>query len=262
LLAIEDITERKRLEADLMRQTAALQRSNDELQQFGYIVSHDLTEPLRMITSYLQLLAQHSQGRLDATAEEYLAFAVDGAQRMQNLIKDLLAYTRVGSGADVLPMSVDCEALLTRTLGDLQLTLQETGAEVTHDPLPTVLGDAGQLGLVWQNLLSNALKFRGKTPPRIHVSAQREAHGWRFAVRDNGLGIDPQHAERIFRVFQRLHTRSAYPGTGIGLAICKKIVERHGGRIWVESTPGAGSTFYFTISDISKEDAADPPVAR
>ncbi|HXG21039.1 MAG TPA: ATP-binding protein [Methylomirabilota bacterium] len=249
LLAIEDITERKRLEGEITRQAAALQRSNEELQQFGYIITHDLTEPLRMITSYLQLLAQHSRGRCDATAEEYLAFAVDGAQRMQNLIKDLLVYTRVG-GADVLFTSVDCEALLTRTLGDLQLTLQETGAEVTHDPLPTVPGDAGQLGLVWQNLLSNALKFRGKAPPRIHVSAQREAHGWRFAVRDNGLGIDPEHAGRIFQAFQRLHARDEYPGTGIGLAICKKIVEHHGGRIWVESTPGGGSTFYFTISEL------------
>lgn len=232
---------------------AALRRSNEELQQFGYIVSHDLTEPLRTVTNYLQLLARQYQGKLDATADEYIAFAVDGAQRMQELIRALLAYTRVGGSADVAFTSVDCEALLARTLHGLAIAIQETDAEVTHDPLPTVRGDASQLGLVLQNLIGNALKFRGNAAPRIHISAQREARGWRFAVRDNGIGIDSKHSERIFQVFQRLHTHSEYPGTGIGLAICKKIIERHGGRIWVESTPGQGSVFLFTISEMDGE---------
>lgn len=235
--------------------TAALQRSNEELQQFGYIVSHDLTEPLRTVTNYLQLLTRDYRGKLDATADDYIAVAVDGAQRMQELIKGLLAYTRVGSNPDVPSTSVDCEALLARTLQDLAMAIQETGAEVTHNPLPTVRGDIRQLGLVLQNLIGNALKFHGNAAPRIHVSAEREEHGWRFAVRDNGIGIAPEHAERIFQVFQRLHTRCEYPGTGIGLTICKRIVERHGGRIWVESTPGQGSTFLFTISETQGERA-------
>ena len=233
--------------------TAALQRSNEELQQFSYIVSHDLTEPLRVVTNYLQLLIRRYQGKLDGAADDYIAFALDGAQHMQELINGLLAYTRVGGSTDVLFTSVDCEALLARVLHGLAMAIQETGAEVTHDPLPTVRGDTGQLSLVLQNLIGNALKFRGNAAPRIHVSAEREKRGWRFAVRDNGIGIDLKHAERIFQVFQRLHTRYEYPGTGIGLTICKKIVERHGGRIWVESTPGQGSAFLFTISEIEEE---------
>jgi light-regulated signal transduction histidine kinase (bacteriophytochrome)/uncharacterized protein YjbJ (UPF0337 family) len=231
----------------------ALQHSNEELQQFGYIVSHDLTEPLRTVTNYLQLLAQRYQGKLDAAADEYIAFAVDGAQHMQKLIRALRAYTQVGGSADVVCTAVDCEALLVRTLHSLAIAIQETGADVTHDPLPTVRGDTYQLGLVLQNLIGNALKFRGNAAPRIHISAQREARGWRFVVRDNGIGIAPEHGERIFQVFQRLHTRREYPGMGIGLAICKKIIEHHGGRIWVESTPGQGSVFVFTISEMEGE---------
>ena len=248
LLAIEDITERKRMEEELARQATALQRSNDELQQFGYIVSHDLTAPLRAVTNYLQLLAGHIEEHLDATDKEYFAFVIDGAQRMHELISALLSYTRVGSPTATFS-PVDCNALLARVLTDLQIPIQETGAEVAHDVLPTVQGDASRLGLVLQNLISNALKFRGSEPPRIHVSAHREGHAWCFAIRDNGIGIDPSQAERIFQVFQRLHTPREYTGTGIGLAICKKIVEHHGGRIWVESAPGQGATFVFTISD-------------
>jgi light-regulated signal transduction histidine kinase (bacteriophytochrome) len=201
-----------------------------------------------MVASYVQLLAHRCQGKLDPDADEYIALAVDGAQRMQQMISDLFAYTRVG-GQKAAFTAVDCEALLTRVLGDLQMAVADSGAVITHDPLPTIRGDATQLYQVWQNLIGNALKFRGAAGPRVHIAARRDGTGWEFSVRDNGIGIDPKHAERIFQVFQRTHTRTEYPGTGMGLAICKKIVERHGGRIWVESQPGAGSTFYFTISD-------------
>jgi PAS domain S-box-containing protein len=244
-----DITVQKQLAEELAQRAAELERLNAELQQFAYIASHDLQEPLRTITNYVQLLAQRSRGKLDAETDEFIAFAVDGAKRMQQLIIDLLAYTRVGGKAREVTV-VDCEALLARVLGDLQLAIKDSAAEATHDALPTVHGDAGQLGLIFQNLIGNALKFRGAAPPRIHVSARREGAQWVFSVRDNGIGLDPQHAERIFQIFQRLHTRTKYSGTGIGLAICKKVVERHGGRIWVESQPGQGATFLFTISDI------------
>jgi signal transduction histidine kinase len=225
---------------------AQLQRLNAELQQFSYVVSHDLQEPLRTITSFVQLLAQHVHGQLDAKAAEFIKFTVEGAQRMQALLTDLRAYTRVGGTVPEFT-AVDSAAVLAHVLGDLHLAIQDQAAEVTHDALPTVHGDAYQLGLVFQNLIGNALKFGGAAPPRIHLTARREGRQWIFSVRDNGIGLDPQHAERIFEVFQRLHTRSEYPGTGIGLAICKKIIERHGGRIWVESEPGQGATFYFTL---------------
>ncbi len=183
---------------------------------------------------------------MDAEAAEFIKFTVDGAQRMQALITDLLAYTRVSGQAQTFT-TVDSEGLLARVLGDLQLAIQDSAAEVTHGVLPTVHGDAGQLGLVFQNLIGNALKFRSEAPPRIHIAARQDGHQWVFSVRDNGIGIDPQHSERIFQVFQRLHTRSEYPGTGIGLAICQKIIERHGGRMWVESERGKGATFFFTL---------------
>jgi light-regulated signal transduction histidine kinase (bacteriophytochrome) len=225
---------------------AQLQRANDELQQFAYVASHDLQEPLRMVKSFVQLLAQRYQGQLDETAAEFIGYAVEGAERMQALIADLLTYSRVETqGGEVTETA--CEAVLEEVLRDLQLAVAENGAVVTHDPLPTVPAIPGQLRQVVQNLLSNALKFRGPAPPRIHFAAQRRGPDWCFSVRDNGIGLDPQQAERIFHMFQRLHPRREYPGTGIGLAICKKIVERHGGRIWVESTPGQGSTFYFTL---------------
>jgi len=246
-----DITVRKQAEDARARLLVEVQRSNEEFQQFAHIVSHDLSEPLRTITSFLQLLNRRLQGTLDAKAVEYLAFVEEGAQRLRHLLADLLAYTRAGEESQEVA-AVDGNALLARVLTDLQLAIAESGATITHAPLPTVMGDATRLGQVMQNLIGNALKFRGPTPPQIDVSAQRDGKQWRFRVRDNGIGIDPAHAGWLFQVFRRLHTRQEYPGTGIGLAICKKIVEGHGGRIWVESQPGAGAIFYFTISDIKE----------
>jgi signal transduction histidine kinase len=234
------------LEQRVAERTAELRRSNEELQQFAYVASHDLQEPLRMITSYVQLLAKRYQGKLDAEADEFISYVTEGAQRMKTLIDDLLAYSRVGTHGQGFA-AVDCEEVLQRILTDLRMAIEESGAEVTHDPLPTVWGDATQLGQVLQNLLSNALKFRDQAPPQVHITARLDGGQWVFSVSDNGIGIDPQYAERIFVIFQRLHTKKAYPGTGIGLAICKKIVERHGGRIWVESQPGRGATFFFTL---------------
>jgi len=232
--------------AEREHREAQLQRANADLQQFASVASHDLQEPLRMVTSYVQLLAQRYHGQFDAAAQEFMGHAVDGAQRMQRLIADLLAYTRVeAQGGEWL--ETDSEAVLAQVLRNLQLAVAESSAVVTHDPLPTVTAVPGQLGQVVQNLISNALKFRGPEPPNIHLSAQRQGPNWLFSVRDNGIGLDPTQAERIFQMFQRLHTRQEYPGTGIGLAICKKIVERHGGRIWVESAPGQGATFFFTL---------------
>ena len=237
---IQDITERKRAEE-------ALARSNKELEQMAYVASHDLQEPLRMVTSYVQLLARRYKGKLDGEADEFIGFAVDGATRMQQLINDLLTYSRVGTkGREFEP--IDCEIILGQAFENLQIAIEEKKAIVTHDPLPTILADNVQLGQLFQNLIGNAIKFQGPEPPHVHVSASRNENGWIFSVRDNGIGIAPEYAERIFVIFQRLHTREKYPGTGIGLAVCKKIVERHGGRIWVESQPGKGATFYFTLS--------------
>lgn len=241
-----ELDERRRAEAKLARYAADLRRSNAELEQFAYVASHDLQEPLRMVASFTQLLAKRYRGKLDQDADEFIGFAVDGANRMQMLINDLLALSRVGTRGKPLEPT-DCEALLSHTLTNLAAMLQETGAVVTHDQLPTVLADAVQLGQMFQNLLINALKFQGREPPRVHISAQRQDNEWLFSVRDNGIGIDSQHQERIFAIFQRLHRREDFPGTGLGLALCKKIAERHGGRIWVESEPGRGSTFNFTI---------------
>jgi signal transduction histidine kinase len=242
-----------REQRDLMQARQALEqsvtelaRSNTDLQQFAYVASHDLQEPLRMIASYTQLLAKRYKGQLDADADEFIAYAVDGANRMQRLIQDLLAYARVDTQGQVFaPTSL--EAVVGHALDNVRAAVEESRAVVTHDPLPTVMADERQLLQLFQNLLSNALKFRGDQPPRVHVSAEQHDHEWRFAVRDNGIGIDPQYADKIFVIFQRLHNTGEYPGTGIGLAICKKIVERHGGGIWLESQPGQGSTFYFTL---------------
>ncbi|NWF74719.1 MAG: hypothetical protein HXY51_17015 [Nitrospirae bacterium] len=233
---------RKALEESI----AELARSNADLQQFAYVASHDLKEPLRMVASYTQLLARRYKGKLDSDADEFIRYAVDGANRMQWLINDLLAYSRV-TVQDKVFEEVDCNRVLEEVLSDLQVAVEESRAVVTRDPLPTVMADRVQLGQLFQNLIGNAIKFHGKEAPQIYVSAERRPTEWLFSVRDNGVGLDPEYAERIFVIFQRLHNREEYPGTGIGLAICKKIVERHGGRIWVVSRTGQGATFHFTL---------------
>lgn len=199
-----------------------------------------------MISSYVQLLGRRYQGKLDSDADEFIAFAVDGAKRMQSLINDLLAFSRVGTQGNP-PTLVSAEELVKEALDNLQFSIEESGATITYESLPVIKGDSTQLVMVFQNLLGNAIKFHGSAPPCIHIGAQREGDEWIFSVRDNGIGLDPQFAERIFVIFQRLHNRSSYPGTGIGLAICKRIIQRHRGRIWVESKAGEGATFYFTL---------------
>lgn len=225
---------------------AALLRSNTELEQLAYVASHDMQEPLRMVASYLQLVAQRYRGRLDADADEFIGFAVDGAKRMQALINDLLAYSRVGTKARPFEPT-DCEKVVDTALANLRIAIAESGAVVTRGALPMVNGDPIQLVQLFQNLVGNALKFRREDPVRIRIDAQPLDGLCRFSVSDNGIGISAEYFERIFVLFQRLHGRGDYPGTGIGLAICKKIVERHGGRIEVESQPGVGSTFRFTL---------------
>lgn len=232
---------------ELARQQAKdIERSNAELEQFAYVASHDLQEPLRMVSSFSQLLACRYQDRLDGDAKEFIAYIVDGAMRMRNLINDLLTFSRVGKTADQFAPT-DCEVVLDRTLTDLRPPIEESGAVVRHEPLPTVMGDESQIGQLFQNLIANAIKFRSDRPPEVRLGAQAKDGEWQFWVRDNGIGIDPQYADRVFVMFQTLHPREEYGGTGIGLAICKRIVERHGGSIWVESLPGKGATFYFTI---------------
>lgn len=247
--AVRDRTEQQRAEEAMQKFSLDLARSNAELERFAYVASHDLQEPLRMVSSYTQLLAKRYKGKLDANADEFIAYAVDGASRMQKLINDLLALSRVGTQAKPFE-PVPTGAILSRVLSDMRPTIEGAAATVAvPDTLPTVLADATQIGQLFQNLIGNALKFRGTEAPRVDISARPEDDGrlWRFAFRDNGIGIEPQYFERIFVIFQRLHSKESYPGTGIGLAICKKIVERHGGHMWVESTPGAGATFLFTL---------------
>jgi PAS domain S-box-containing protein len=244
----QDITDRKNAEQSLARRTQDLERSNADLEQFAYVASHDLKEPLRAVSGSVGMLQRHYEGKLDDLAGACISHAVEGTVRMACLIDGLLAYSRVDRrGGDFYP--VECAQVLEAALQNLAATIQETGAVVTQDALPAVHGDASQLVSLFQNLVNNSLKFRREAPPRIHVSAERQGAEWHFAVRDNGIGIDPQFFGKLFRVFQRLHTRSQYPGTGIGLALCKKIVERHGGRIWVESALGEGTTFYFSLLD-------------
>ena len=246
LAAIIDITARKRAEQDLKRYNEELQRSNRELGQFAYVASHDLQEPLRAVSGCVQLLRQRYQGKLDARADELIGHAVGGASRMQTLINDLLVYSRVGTRGRPFEQC-DCLVPLREALANLEVTVRETEALITHDPLPTVFGDSTQLTQLFQNLIGNALKFRGTARPEVHIGIERKSTGFLFSVRDNGIGIEPQYFERVFGVFQRLHSRREYPGNGIGLAICRKIVERHNGRMWVDSAPGRGATFYFTI---------------
>ncbi len=243
----DDITERKKAEAALREAHEELKRSNAELEQFAYVASHDLQEPLRMVSSYTQLLMRRYGDKLDGDAREFTAFIVDGATRMKQLIEDLLAYSRVGT-RDKNFKPVDAGSSLGRALTNLRAAIQDSGATVTHDPLPTIPCDEVQLAQLFQNLIGNALKFRKPdAAPAVHVGAADQGAEWEFMVRDNGIGIEPQYFERIFMVFQRLHDKGEYPGTGIGLAIVKKVVERHGGRIWVQSRPGAGTTFHFTM---------------
>jgi PAS domain S-box-containing protein len=244
--AARDITARKKAEDSLKEKMIEVERSNAELQQFAYVASHDLQEPLRMVASYVKLLDRRYGDKLDQDAKEFIGYAVEGSTRMQQLINDLLTYSRVGTRGNPFG-PVDLEAVFAGVLDNLKVSIQESSATVTHDPLPTVQADDLQMLQLFQNLVSNAIKFRGEEPPRVHVSAVRRGNDWQFTVRDNGIGIDPDYFNRIFIIFSRLHTRAEYPGSGIGLAICKKIVERHGGRIWVESTPGKGSAFTFTI---------------
>jgi PAS domain S-box-containing protein len=242
----QDVTDLKRAERELARRTVDLERSNAELERFAYVASHDLQEPLRAVASHVQILEQDYRGRLGADADLSIRCAVEGAQRMHALINDYLAYSRVRSGPETLQPTSSDEALGAALL-NLRQALRESSAEVTHDAMPDVLADATGLVQLFQNLIGNSVKFRRDEPPKIHVSAARADTMWLFSVVDNGIGIDPEHSGRIFSLFQRLHTQDRYPGTGIGLAICKKIVDHHGGRIWVESMPGMGATFRFTL---------------
>jgi PAS domain S-box-containing protein len=251
--AIRDISARKKAQVYLLHKVAELSRSNEELEQFANIASHDLQEPLRMISSYTQLLSRRYKGRLDTNADEFIAFAVDGAARMQRLIQDLLTFSRVGSNGND-PRETSSELALQQALVNLRGAIEDSGAQVTHDPLPTILADELQLTQLFQNLLGNAIKYQNGIAPKVHISAGRgQDRRWMFSVSDNGLGIDAKYFEKIFGMFQRLHKREEYAGTGIGLAICKKIVERHGGSIFVESQLGQGSTFRFTLTEEEKD---------
>jgi PAS domain S-box-containing protein len=241
-----DITSFKETQDALNKRTEELAHSNRELEQFAYVASHDLQEPLRMVASYTQLLARRYKDKLDDDANEFIHYAVDGATRMQALINDLLALSRIGTHAK--PMGpCESELALSRALTNLRIAIQESGAEVTHDVMPNIFADISQLTQLFQNLIGNALKFRGEQPLKVHIGVERKLRDWQFSIRDNGIGIAPEHFDRIFVIFQRLHGKQEYPGTGIGLAVCKKIVERHEGSIWLESRQGEGTVFYFTI---------------
>jgi two-component system, sensor histidine kinase and response regulator len=247
---------RQQAEQNLANKVEELARSNADLEQFAYVASHDLQEPLRMVAAYTQLLAERYRGKLDETADKYIGYASEGALRMQVLIQDLLAFSRVGRNRECA--SVDCQAVMNEVEQTLAAAIQESGAVITHAELPVVWADRTQMAQVFQNLIGNAIKFRGKEQPVISFRAEQQNQHWLFSVADNGIGIAPEYAESIFVVFQRLHARTEYPGNGIGLAICKKIIEHYGGRIWVESQAGAGSTFKFTIpiQDADKKEEA------
>ncbi len=245
--AARDITERKAMENEIRQTMEKLKVSNAELEQFAYVASHDLQEPLRMVASYVQLLERRYKGKFDSDADEFIQYAVDGANRMRGLIDDLLTYSRVGRlGKPFEPTNL--QMTLGIVIENLQASIIDTDATITHDKLPTINADSGQMVQLFQNLLGNAIKFHSQMPPRIHVSAKEQDNQYLFSVSDNGIGIDPQYFDRLFKIFQRLHTKQEYPGSGIGLVICKRIVERHGGKIWLESEPGKGSTIYFTLS--------------
>jgi light-regulated signal transduction histidine kinase (bacteriophytochrome) len=241
-----DITDQLEIEDALRERTRSLEASNEDLAQFAYAASHDLQEPLRMITSYLQLIAQRYEDQLDDEAMEFIGYAVDGAKRMRQLIVDLLAYSRIGQ-QDQGVGQVDLEKILQQVLFNLEVQIQEANINITHDPLPTITAEKTQMLQLLQNLISNAIKFRQKESPKVHISAKQDPSYWVIQVADNGIGIEPALTKKIFAIFQRLHTREEYPGTGIGLAVCKKIVQKHKGEIWVDSEPGVGSTFSFSI---------------
>ncbi len=244
---ITDINDRKRVEEKLKQYAAELESSNQDLQHFASVASHDLQEPLRMVRSYLELIERRYRGKLDAEVDEFIGYAVDGAGRMQALIRDLLTYSRIGTHGRSFTQ-VDCAVALNQAMRNLSVALEESGAVVTTDEnLPVLMADDVQLIQLFQNLIGNAVKFRSAEPPRVHVACQTQEGRWMLSVSDNGIGIDPKFAERIFVLFQRLHSQAKYPGTGIGLALCKRIVERHGGRIWVEPRPGSGSELRFTM---------------
>jgi PAS domain S-box-containing protein len=239
LASVVDLSARKLAEEEL-------KRSNEELERFAYVASHDLQEPLRTVASYVQLLERRYSGKLDSDATEFIGFAVEGAKRMQRLIDDLLSFSRVGTRGGEL-VSTDASVIVDASLESLAAAIADSGARIECGPLPVVRADPMQMEHVFTNLIGNALKFRGMEKPVVRIGVAREGNFWQFSVSDNGIGIDPEYFERIFVIFQRLHLREEFAGTGIGLAICKKIVERHGGRIWVESAPGKGSTFLFTL---------------
>jgi signal transduction histidine kinase len=236
----------KKLREDHQQAQLELSRSNRDLEQFAYVASHDLQEPLRMVATYTQLLAERYRGKLDGDADKYIHYAVDGALRMQKLVQDLLAFSRVGRQGAAL-RSIDCNVVLRAALQNLEAALQESGTVVKADSLPVVIADSAQLTQVFQNLIGNGIKFRGEGAPTIQIKAEGKDKEWTFSVEDNGIGIAPDQTENVFVIFRRLHTREEYAGNGIGLSICKKIIEHHGGRIWVESEPGPGSTFKFTL---------------
>ncbi len=234
------------MEDELQETLIKLKRSNSELEQFAYVASHDLQEPLRMISSFLQLLQMRYSGQLDSDADEFINFAVEGAKRMQNLIQDLLAYSRVTTKGNEFK-DIKMEEALEQALVNLKMSIEENNANITHDPLPIITADYSQMIQLLQNLIGNSIKYRSDKIPEIHISAQEKDNDWIFSVEDNGIGIDPQYSDQVFQIFKRLHTNEEYKGTGIGLAITKRIIERHSGRIWVESELGKGSKFYFTI---------------
>lgn len=243
---VRDITQRKKAEEAIRQKTEELARSNADLEQFAYIASHDLQEPLRMVSSYVQLLGERYKGKLDQDADDFIGYAHDGATRMQQLINDLLRFSRVGTRGGEFRL-IELEDVFAQAVENLKITIEEKDAKITHGPLPQVYGDGRQLTQVMQNLIENAVKFRGSTAPEAHVFARTQGNECLCCVKDNGIGIAPEHHKKLFLLFQRLHSRREYPGTGIGLAICKRVVERHGGKIWVESAAGEGSTFCFTI---------------
>jgi light-regulated signal transduction histidine kinase (bacteriophytochrome) len=242
-----DITQRKRIELALRQTAEELTRSNRDLDMFASVASHDLQEPLRMVSSYVELFSERYRGKLDERADKYISYALDGVQRMSTLISDLLSYSRVNTRGEP-PRKICSQDALEVALKNLHTMIDQSQAEITYDPLPIILADKAQLAQLFQNLVGNAVKycFPGQRP-QVRISVTEDGQWWRFSVSDNGIGFDPKYEERIFLIFQRLHTRDEYPGTGIGLAICKRIVERHGGRIWATSEPGKGSTFCFTV---------------